>query len=435
MVRARGNTVRVVVPHTESSSSRRGWLRSDATPDRVRMLALVTVLMIVVVGVVVWLLTDRLVTQTDEVATSTGEVLIATQQVSASFAEADAAAVSVHLAGADGNREQRRLYEQATERATASLERVARLVGADEPSHDALQAVAADTVAYAGLVETARLSSIESLADANSVLRAASDLNRNEISPAVDIVARRAANRFDEQVASGWYAVAIVLLIVVLVVLVGGQIMLSRQFRRIINVPLLVATLLVALLVAAATRGFLTQQQALDDADSEAFQAIQVSERIQQTAYRHRALATSSALDRTPTPDLADLEAEMGNATDGLLAEAIGVASSERERAGAEELVARWDRYLAESTRSQVALASGDAAAAESLIQGAANSAFNGFNTTVEAALLDNREQFLDQLDTASNSLRWLRELILVGSLLGAIFAWWGFAQRIGEYR
>ena len=72
---------------------------------------------------------------------------------------------------------------------------------------------------------------------------------------------------------------------------------------------------------------------------------------------------------------------------------------------------------------------------AEAITQGAANSAFNGFNTTVEAALLDNREQFLNQLQIASDSLQWLRGLILGGSLLAAVFVWWGFAQRIGEYR
>ena len=98
----------------------RSWtqiLRAGSTPDRLRLGAVALVLVLVGVGALAWWMTDRLVGETDRVASSTGEVLIATQQVNASFAEADAAAVSVHLAGADGNREQRRLYEQAIERA------------------------------------------------------------------------------------------------------------------------------------------------------------------------------------------------------------------------------------------------------------------------------------------------------------------------------
>ena len=72
---------------------RPGWLNANSTPDRLRLMAIVTVLALIGVGAISWVLTDRLVSQTEEVATSTGEVLIATQQVSASFAEADAAAV------------------------------------------------------------------------------------------------------------------------------------------------------------------------------------------------------------------------------------------------------------------------------------------------------------------------------------------------------
>ncbi len=404
-------------------------------PDRLRLTAIVTVLVLVGVGAISWVLTDRLVSQTEEVATSTGEVLIATQQVSASFAEADAAAVSVHLAGADGNREQRRLFEQATDRATSSLERVARLVGDDERSHLALQAIAANTTEYAGLIEAARLGSIEGLDGADSVLRMASSVNRLEISPDVQLIADRAGARFDEQTSSSWYAVEIILLAVAVAMLLGAQFMLSRRFRRLINVPLVLATIVMIVLLVVSARGFATQQASFNDAESQAFDAIQVSEQIQQSAYRHRALSTSAVLDGQATTGLTKLEAALTAEGSGLLDQARVAASSTRELAGADEVVARWDRYVDENARSQAALDRGDLAAAEAITQGAANSAFNGFNTSVEAALLDNREQFLGQLQNASDSLQWLRGFILVGSLLAAILAWWGFAQRIGEYR
>lgn len=397
-------------------------------------MAIVTVLVLLAVGAMSWFLTDRLVDQTNTVATSTGEVLIATQQVRASFAEADAAAVSVHLAGADGNREQRRLFEQALDRATSSLERVARLVGDDEQSHEALQDIAANTTEYAGLIEAARLASIEELAGADSTLRLASALNRNEISPDVQSIAGRAGDRFDDQTSSAWYAVAIILLVVALAVLVGAQFMISRRFRRLINLPLLLASIAGLVLIALSSRGFVTQQQSFSDAESEAFDAIQISEQIQQSAYRHRAVGTSSVLDGNATDELAQFESEL-SVESGLLAQARAASSSSRELAGADEIVARWDRYVFESNRSQEALRRGDVEAAEAITQGSANAAFNGFNTTVEAALLDNREQFLSQLNTASDALQWLRGLILAGSLLAAVLAWWGFAQRIGEYR
>jgi len=398
-------------------------------------LAIATVLVIVAAGITAWFLTDRLVSETNEVSSSTGEVLIATQQVRASFAEADTASVSVHLAGADGNREQRRLYEQAMDRATSSLERVARLVGDDEISHDALQDIAGNATDYAGLIDAARLASIQELATADDMLGEATTVNRDAISPQVQTIADRARVRFDSQTQTPWYLIAIIALVVALVVLVLVQVRLNRQFRRVINVPLALATVALIVLIGMAGQGFGAQQSAFDNAEEEAFDAIQVSEQIQQLAYRHRALGTSSVLGGADvTDELAPLEGLLVG-DKGLFAQARQESSSDRERAAATEISDRWDAYVFESSQAQVALVAGDTERAEQIAQGAANSSFNGFNASVEAALLDNREQFLNQLQTASDSLRWLRAVILIGSLLAAMLTWWGFGQRIGEYR
>jgi len=259
-------------------------------------MALITVISIVAAGATAWFLTDRLVDQTNEVATSTGEVLIATQQVSASLAEADASAVSVHLAGAEGNREQRRLYEQAIERATTSLERVSRLVGDDEPSHDALQEIASRTTQYAGLIESSRLASVESLPNANSALLQASQVNRNEISPEVEKISLRARNRFSDQTTSSWYTVAVLALIVALVALLAVQYMVSKRFHRIINIPLALASVVLIGLIVFSSTAFSQQRDALSNAESQAFDAIVTSQEIQAGAYRHRALGTTSVL-------------------------------------------------------------------------------------------------------------------------------------------
>jgi len=398
-------------------------------------MALASVFVIVVAGVTAWLLSDRLVNQTTEVATSTGEVLIATQQVRASFAEADTAATSVHLAGADGNREQRRLYEQAVDRATSSLEDVARLVGDDEPSHEALQDVAARTTEYAGLIEAARLASVQDLDGADQTLSEASEINRTEISRDVQAVADRARARFDEQTGSTWYIAAIVSLLVALLVLLFMQFRLHRQFHRTINVPMALATIVLLVLTFMSYRAFVGQQRAFNQAENDAFDAISVSEDIQQIAYRHRAVGTASVLGGSEaSEELLSLRVQL-EADGGLLPLARTEASSIREQAAADEVTARWERYVAESDRMQDALVGGDIELAEEITQGSANAAFNGFNTTVEAALLDNREQFLGELQTASDALNWLRGTILVGTLLAALLTWWGFGLRIGEYR
>lgn len=422
------------IPEAEESVVER-WLSLQATPDRLRLMAIVVVALVLAAGAIAWRMTDQLAVDTAEVSQRTGEVLIATQQVSASFAEADAAAVSVHLAGAEGNREQRRLFELAIDRATSSLERVARLVGDDEVSHTALQDIAANTTEYAGLVEAARLGSIEDLPSADPTLTLASAINRNAISPDVDTIATRAAARFADQTSAGTYAIAIALLAAAALVVLLAMIRLWRQFRRLINVPLALAMAVLLVLVGASVQGLVSQQRAFSDAETEALDAIQISDEIQQAAYRHRALGTSSVLENEPADtELSRLEGEL-EAANGLLARAANAAGSDRERATAAEIEARWERYVDDSLEIQAALRRNDLAAAEAITQGAANASFNGFNTAVEAALLDNRAQFLGQLQAASDSLRYLRGLILVGTLAAAVLAWWGFAQRIGEYR
>ena len=111
------------------------------------------------------------------------------------------------------------------------------------------------------------------------------------------------------------------------------------------------------------------------------------------------------------------------------------LADTPREAASAEALSIRWERYLQTSDDLASALASGNEARAAEIVAGDGNQAFTGFNTTIEAGLLANRDQFESGVDSASNRLRWL----LLGSILlplfAALLAWFGYEQRIGEYR
>lgn len=408
------------------------FLKSASTPDRLRVIALATVVTIVALGALSWFLTDRLVGQTKEVATSTGEVLVATQQLTASLAEADTAAASVHLAGADGNREQLRLYEQASERSASLLEDVARLVGEDERSHSALSNVAERSTRYVGLIESARLASERELSGADEMLQEASSLNRSSMLPEVQVVADRARNRFDSQTQSGWYLITILALIISLIVMFFAHASLTSSFNRRVNIPVAIACFILLGLVLVSGRAYANQRAALSDAQLDA-ESILASQEIQENAYRHRSLVTNSVLTNDPaSAELVEIENELSST---LLGDASRATQGARELAAVAEISERWDRYVNQSARIQGALDNDSLTTAEEITQGQANSAFNGFNTAIEAALLDNREQFLGELQDASDAMRWLRGSIFIGSLLAALLAWWGFSQRIGEYR
>lgn len=398
-------------------------------------MAIITVVVALFAGAIGWVLADQLVDDTNAIADSTGEVLVINQQVNASFAEAHAAAVSVHLAGADGDREQRRLYELAIERAAAGLEQVARFVGDDPTSHEALERVAARTTRYVALIEAARSGAVAGDRDADALLAQATEITRSDIAPDVRLVTERFQTQLDDQTGSGWFLLAFVGFLVLLAVLLAGQVWLKRRFRRILNPPLVIATIIAIAWLVFTGWSYVQQRQALDFADDQAYRSIQISEQIQQTAYEYRATETSFVLagngDASVLNGLADNLQRPG----GLLDLATAAADNDRERVAIDEVSVRWDRYRVASEQVSQALTAGDIDRAERLTRGSANSAFNGFNTATEAALLDNREQFFDEISFATETVRWLRWSVLAAAVLTALLAWSGYSIRMREYQ
>lgn len=409
--------------------------RSQRTPSRTSTLlrtALVASLAaLAIAGAISWFLTNQLADDTQRIETSTGEVLIGNQSILASLAEADAAAAAVHLAGADGDRVQRSTYEQALERAGVGLERIARVLGDDEPSHEALQQINTSLTSYAGLVEAARARSIENIQpEANDQLSDAIQLLREEISPNVELVSQRADERFASDSASTWYLIAPLVLLLPIIVLLVVQRWMSGRFRRLLNPPLVLATIILIALAAWLALGGFVQQDALQDARDGAYRSIDKTAELQSRAFQYRADDAERVIKETPKALAAD-----GIVVEGLIDELNLLADSPREQAAAAEVQVRWAEYVQASERVTDAVSAGDFDQARELIRGESNTAFTGFNTSVEGALFDNRAQFDDAVDDASAALRWLTWAIPIGVLLAALLTWIGISLRMREYR
>ena len=65
---------------------------------------------------------------------------------------------------------------------------------------------------------------------------------------------------------------------------------------------------------------------------------------------------------------------------------------------------------------------------------GPGNADFNGFNTSVESVLSDNRTQFLDGVASARDRLNLLRIIGIALPALAAALTFLGFQRRIAEY-
>lgn len=429
-----------------------GWRRltDPATPTRLRLLALVLVAAIVASGAVAWVLTDRLVGETNDIRDSTGPVLIANQTVLASLAEADTAAAAVHLAGADGNREQRRIYESGLGRAVAEISGIARVLGDDETSHTTLQGASEQITAYAGQVEAARLAATNGLPDADQRLLRAVNLLGGEINPSVTTVTEQARSRLTEQSSSPWYWIAPAVVAAALLVLLVVQVWMSRRFSRLFNVPLVAASIGLLVLVGWMLSAQISQQRWLDDAQDGA-STIELNGEIQKLALQHRAGTTVELITGTAPVDLDLIAVELSrNEIDasqvttaqqgfsdgiGLLHDAVLASPNARASAATAEMLVRWDRYLAASNDLRLEVASGNDAAAVASFSGPSNAAFTGFNTAIESVLFDSRADFDDSVQAAAGALRWLRAGIALLGIAAALLTWAGISQRIQEYR
>lgn len=424
-----------------------------STPARYRLASIVCAVALVVAALVGFLAARSLTDATDRARNNTGPVLVATQDVFASIAEADAASAAVFLSGTDEDREQRRLYEVALERSTAQLEEVSRLVGDDDADHDTIKAIAADLTVYAGQVEAARLANVEGVDGATDLLTGAIATVQDGVVPRVQQITAVAQERLDDDVRSGRILTVLALLVLLLAaaVLVVTQVWLSRKTNRILNLPLVGATLLVAVAMLWLLVGWVRQQSDLSTAQDDGYDSIALTADIQTTAFRYKTLeslgvlavgdaaeqdglaATLARLDIDPAAVDASRDGTVDR--DGLLFDAARAADSVRERAAAAEMLTRWQRYLDTSRAIRDAVDSGDREGAVAAAIGPGNADFNGFNTSVESVLSDNRAQFADGLANADDRLRLLVPGMILLPLLAGLLALWGWQIRITEYR
>jgi CHASE3 domain sensor protein len=443
------------VPPPDPAPVGPGGRYRGSTPALFRLLALAAVVALVLLATVGFLAAASLTESSDRAERNTGPVLVAAQDVFASIAEADAASTAVFLSGAAEDREQRRLYELAIERSTGQLEEVSRLVGDDDEAHESIKAISARLASYTGLVERARLANTAGLDGAEASLRDAITSVQDGIVPEVQAITARAQDRLDDDV-SGGQAVTILAALVGLAtvaVLVWGQLLLSRRTRRLLNLPLVGATVLVVVAVAWLGSAWVRQQNDLELARDGGYESIALTADIQTSAFRYKTLESLSVLaggsgdeaaEQTEIAEAlaaipidADLieAARTGEAAgSGLLIAANRAADSTREQAATGEMLERWQRYQRTSGDIRTALA-GDRDAAVELAIGPGNADFNGFNTSVESVLSDNRSQFTAGLADARNHLDWLQLVTVALPALAAALALWGYQLRIREYR
>ncbi|WP_224279184.1 hypothetical protein [Streptomyces sp. LS1784] len=215
----------------------------------------------------------------------------------------DAQAADLLLFGADPDYTTLRTqtldtYEQRRTQADTDLQSVAEAVAGDQSGQRAVQTVIGELGRYEALVARAQLLEDQAhapvgrpSAEALAAYRQATDLLRQRLLPAVDEVTKANAvvverNYTDQRdaLADGWWWILLIGL-VVLVALGLLQRVLAVRFRRRVNVPLAVTTLLTAVGLATALALTSRADHQLVVAKSNSFDSVIALSRARSVAY------------------------------------------------------------------------------------------------------------------------------------------------------
>lgn len=394
------------------------------------------ILLLAIAALLSFLTVQSMSSSGDRIINSTGPVVISTQGLVASLAEADAANTAVFLSGLDGGDEdvsQRRLYESAIARAPQQIEDISAGID-DDTSHDVLKEVAAQLTEYSGVVERARLSNSASLPGATEELETSLELTGGDdgMLRNVDVLATRTLDQFEQDVSAGSdiRLFATLVLVITACALIVAQIKLRGLTKRLLNGGLIVATVLTVALTVWLSVATNARVDDLSSADDQVVD-LRATAALQTTAFQYKTAETSAIIGENagalPTPSAA---AEMNELIGALSAN----ADTNREAALVIGVSGRWDRYLESSTAIAADVGRSDFDGARSLVAGDGNQNFNGFNTTLEALVLTNQEQFNTAVENADARLAWLSYGALILPLLAAVFTWLGYRPRINEY-
>jgi hypothetical protein len=415
-------------------------LRATNTPGWYRLAGAVAVILIVAFAALAATAAGTARASSATIESNVAPSLIAVQNLSASVAEANAAATAVFLSGATGeeDRPRRVLYLDARQRAARQVAEVAGLTGDDPVADEALQRIAVALTDYSARIDASRTANRLGDDAADDTLRSALDLTGTEIAGAVADLTDHDQALFDDNAGRGSILTVAAFAVgaVAVVALVWIQFGVFHRSNRLFNIGLVAATVLLAVTLALGWSGSATRVLALDNARSGGYDSIVTTSRLQSSAYQLQSQLSLGLLGEAgPTTTDGDDPQSLITALDAEVAAVRAEADSTREQAAADELAVRWERYrqVAESITSSSTV--GTSAEAVALFQGAGLSTFNGFNTSIESVLSDNRTQFSDGVAVAASSVDLLPWFSLILPALAAVATVLGIQSRLRDYQ
>ena len=415
------------------------------TPARFRLAAVVLVAGLAVLGI----LGVRTALQRGSAAEAVGRdatpLLVGAENLYVALARADAAASTAFLRAGYEPSSLRARYLADLEAAGGQLVEIAAQPDLPAETRAAIDRIAKELPVYAGQIEAARTNNRLEHPVGAAYLRQASEAMRTSILPAATSVYETAARRLYDAYASGTAARdRDVLLLVggaVLVLLVAVQVMVALRTRRILNLGLVGATVIVAALGAGALVALDLQGRALARSQREGADQLIVLSTIRILALRslsdENLYLSERGTDQTYRDDFTEMTRSIGGAdgSGGLIGSAALLAHRTGRSSVIEGIRQRWVDYLAIHDRVSQLDDDGSYRPAVNLAVADEADAAESVDAALEAEMTTARNALDDHATTARSHLRWLSAGVLVAVGLAALLVVGGLWLRLREYR
>lgn len=399
------------------------------TPGSLRLLGLVGVIACLLFGVVAFIGAQARSGALGD-ARSAADQLVRVQTVQNNMVLADANLTSGFLGGGLEPPVERTAYADGIAAASSAL---AKASGADDRDATQLGKVNEVIGQYTGLVEGARANNRQGFPIGTAYLRQATTLLRSDALPVLDTLAgteqQRVSDAYDASAtAAAWLWAGVIGATLVLLGVLGY---LAVRTRRLVNLPIAVAAVIViGLGIAGAAVMSLAQGRANDARDGAYLATVRV------------ATARTDGFDARSAEALTLINRGSGQAYEArfkvLAANATGILSAAAGAGGGDEASMRsaFATYLARHTGVRRLDDGGnwDKAVVEATgAQGRA--AFTAFDAASGKALDARAGQLRDELGKARSPLQPLGIVVLIGGALAAAACWWGISIRLREYQ
>ena len=422
------------------------WLRT--TPGRLRLFSVAVAFVLLAF----WLIAAGALSERRNAARSVGldsaRELVMANDLYAALADADATASSALLRETESDEVRTRFVDDVDD-ASRILVAITGQETADPAVRAAARKIAAGLPTYVGRVEAARTNSRLGNPVGAAYMRAASAQMRDELLPAATAIWRSAGERIDADYATGTDADAVVRVaiaaVLVLVVLAGAQIYTARRTRRVFNLGLAGATLLLLVLTGGAIAAMAHEQDALRTAQREGSDAVQLLSAGRILALQAQADANLALAERGTGADYVTefhlIVDRLGGTADttGLLDEARSVAARTDDTERNDHIEAAFADYV----RVQEHIRTLDDGGANDLAVGVALSTgpdggratADALDTAFTSGIQAAQVHFDDTAREARRGFSSLAVALTFGLALAVVLALAGLQRRIGEYR